>query len=77
MISEHERLQACLSDLSKRGRPSGAKTKPMPAKEGPLWRAFLDWFGDAPVRGHIRADLWRAFSAGAQSTGKTKQDVAT
>ncbi len=41
MISEHARLQEYLRDVARKGRPVGAKTRPMPAKEGPLWREFL------------------------------------
>lgn len=70
MISEHARLEACLSDLAKKGRPAGAKTRPMPPQEGPRWLAFVEWFAAAPVANR-RADLWRAFCAGAQSTVST------
>lgn len=71
MISEHERLQALLSDLSRKGRPVGAKTKPQPAREGPVWEAFKAWFYGAELaRPSLHADLWRAFAAGAESKNK-------
>ena len=57
VISEHERLESCLSDLSRKGRPVGAKNRPMPEKEGPLWQAFLDWFAHVPIPADRRADL--------------------
>jgi len=63
MIPEHERLQACLSDVG-RGR---GENKPMPPKQGALWEAFVHWFRTAELgRAQRRADLWRAFSAGYQ-----------
>lgn len=72
MIPEHERLQACLKDLAEQkhiGRPVGASNKPMPPKEGPVWEAFVAWFSKASslVPNCRRADLWRAFSAGANA----------
>jgi hypothetical protein len=71
MIPEHARLESCLSDLAKKGRPAGAKTKPQPAREGPVWEAFKQWFAGAQLaRPQLHADLWRAFSAGAQRHGK-------
>jgi hypothetical protein len=69
MISEHQRLEACLKDASARR----GKNKPMPPKEGPLWRAFLEWFSTADLgRAMRRADVWRAFCAGA-SLGQKQQ----
>lgn len=66
MISEHERLQDCLKDISRKGRPVGATNKPMPPKEGPVWEEFVAWFTRAPIPTCRRADLWRAFWAGAE-----------
>lgn len=77
MIDEHTRLQACLKDLSEQkpiGRHVGAKNKPQPAKDGPLWRAFTEWFACAQVRADRRADLWRAFNAGAEATDKLSEE---
>lgn len=67
MRSEHERLADCLSDLARKGRPIGAKTKPMPPKEGPLWQAFVEWFSHCALPADRRADMWRAFCAGAEA----------
>jgi hypothetical protein len=69
MIPEHARLESCLKDASARR----GKNKPMPPKEGPLWRAFLEWFSTADLgRAMRRADVWRAFCAGA-SLGQKQQ----
>lgn len=70
MIPEHSRLEACLSDLKQKGRPQGAKTKPMPPKEGPLWQAFVEWFAKTALPFARRADLWRAFCAGAEAESR-------
>jgi hypothetical protein len=77
LISEHERLQAHLKSLHEQkpiGRPVGAKTKPMPAKEGPLWQAFVTWARDANIRADHFADAWRAFYAGADAETKANTE---
>jgi hypothetical protein len=69
MRDGHTLLQDCLKDLHAQkpiGRPVGASNKPMPPKEGPVWEEFVAWFTKAPIPTCRRADLWRAFWAGAE-----------
>jgi hypothetical protein len=74
MIPEHSRLESCLSDLAKKGRPAGVPNKPMPAKEGPLWQAFVTWAQKAAIRADHYADAWRAFCAGADMEAKANSE---
>lgn len=74
MTPEHQRLQDCLQDLARKGRPVGAKTKPMPPKEGPLWQAFVTWAQKAQIRADHFADAWRAFCAGAETEAQASTE---
>jgi hypothetical protein len=74
MTPEHARLEACLQDLARKGRPVGSKTKPMPAKQGPLWQAFVAWAQKAQIRADHYADSWRAYCAGAEAESQASTE---